>query len=315
MEPLAEEELQPCLSIELDHAGQAVPNDIALVMMTATSKSEESHAPSVSNYNSSLRILGISIAIGVVLAFCPSIYRFLDDGEWLNNPIPGEIPHPSQDVLSGHVLSALFWTILCTLQVVLGSILSIKGSQWFGKKLHRFMGRYILPPVILATLITALMILFNESSEGRVHPTFVILEVQACFMITIWAGLGYYFVFTKQYLRHKDCMIAVFLSTFDPALVRLARCTFQLSYYAVHSEFCLDVNAYPYIMVMAIVFVGTFAVLMATRGRLSRKEPHNVLFLIGSLWVLIFPCISMDVNWDPCAFVNLPHIGMTGVII
>merc|ERR1719295_1145618 len=113
--------------------------------MTTVSKSELSDVTAVLNYNSSLRILGISIAVGIVLAFSPSVYRFVEDGEWLNNPIPGEIPHPSQDVLSGHVLSALFWTVLCTLQVVLGSMLSIKGSQWFGKELHRFMGRYILP--------------------------------------------------------------------------------------------------------------------------------------------------------------------------
>ena len=191
----------------------------------------QSDGTAVVDYNKSLRILGISIALGIVLAFSPSVYRFLDDGEWLNNPIPGEIPHPSQQVLSGHVLSALFWTVLCTFQVVLGSMLKQKGSLWIGKRMHLFLGRFLLPPVILATLITALMILFDESSKGRVHPTFVILEVQACFTITIWAGLGYYFVFTKQYLRHKDCMIAVFLSTFCPALVRLSR-SIVLYYYS-----------------------------------------------------------------------------------
>ena len=158
--------------------------------------------PELFHYNKSIRILGCLVSGGIVAAFCPSVYRFVNDGLWLSNPLPGTVIHPSQILLSAHALSAIFWTVLCTLQVILGSMMAQKSSSWFGKKMHIAMGRWMLPLVIMAMNTSAMMILLDETTTGRVHISIVILNIQACVFITLWACLGYYFVFRKQYQKH-----------------------------------------------------------------------------------------------------------------
>ena len=109
-------------------------------------------------------------------------------------------------------------------------------------------------------------------------------------------------------------MIAVFLSTFVPGLLRIVRYVFQLSYYVVHGQFCEDVNPYPYLMIMGVIFLLTFTITLGMRNRLTRSEPHNLVFLLGSLSVLVFPTLTMEMNWNPCAFINLPDAPIDVII-
>eukprot|EP01084_Bolivina_argentea_P104835 187703_1 len=255
-------------------------------------------------YNRTLRILGLLTLFGISIAFLPSVYRFVEQGIWLSNPVPGTVKHPEQEVLSSHAISAMVWSIMCTIQVISGSFMVNHDQQWFGRRFHIYVGRYIWPLLMLAFLMTALWILFYESSENRIHISIIILNVMSCFMIVFWAALGYYFVYTKQYQRHKDCMICVFVAAFVPGLLRLVRYVFQLVYYMKHNEYCVDVNPLPYLLIMAMLFL--LIIVVSLRKRLTRSEPHNLLFTCGILLPIIFPMLTMTDDFNPCHWVNVP---------
>ena len=265
-------------------------------------------------YNRSIRILGIIASIGIIMAFSPSVYRFIEQGKWLSNPIAGTVEHPAQTVLSYHSLSALFWTLLCTLQVTLGSFITNSGQTWFGRKFHILMGRYILPFIILFMNITALMILFDETSKKRLHISITILNVQAVVFIISWSCLGYYYIFKKQYLKHKDCMISVFLSTFVPGLYRLVRYPFQIIYYIIYSEYCLDVNKFAYLIIAHIIVILLCGITMGNRKRLTLKQPHNLIFFGGLCFGLFLSVFTMKDDFNPCHVVNTPD-SKFGVVI
>eukprot|EP01084_Bolivina_argentea_P318241 551859_1 len=267
-------------------------------------------------YNKKLRILGIVSFVIIIFGFSLPFFRFLQRGKWFSSPINFAVKHPSdtQNLLTIHALSAVLYTFLGITQIIFGTLIMDHDKNWLGLKYHRFCGKYILPILILSVNITALIILFDESSQHRIHLSNIILNICACFFILIWSFLAYYFILkkNKEYLRHKDCAISIFIICFIPALFRLIRYLFQFIYYVKYGYFCADYNSLPYLMITSII--SFILILFGFKNRIKKSEPHNILFIIGFVISSIFPLLTMKFNLNPCAQVNLPQTDL-GVII
>lgn len=224
----------------------------------------------------------------------------------MKNPIRATEIQPTQRIVSVHAMYALFWAVLCTVQVVLGTMMSQNKASWMGRTIHIAMGRYVLPLLILALNGSVLIILFDGPSRANLHSTTHFINTQAAIFITAWSAMGYYFAFTKQYQRHKDCMMAVLIITIGPATLRTLRWTFQTSHYLIYSTFAEDVNFFPYIMATNTVLSLAIFGMLINNDRLSRDQPQNIMLMIGSLGVVMYPMLTMVIDFNPCHRVNLP---------
>lgn len=263
--------------------------------------------------NNNVYKLSILISFIIFGGFVLSMIRYFETDLWFSNPLSYSTQHQNQSLITIHAIQAVIWTVTASIQLILGSYLtrsSTISKSNFQNKLHRFIGKFILPINILLFLGSAALILLNEYIDGNtVHPTSIHLNIGACLFILLWSTLGFYYIFIdKQIDKHQDCMIATFIASSVSGLYRLVRYLFFIIYWlfiSIDGNICDDVNVLPYIIVTGI-FMAILSIFVL-RNRLNWNNIHNVLYVAGYSVTLIYPLLTMDISFNPCHSINIDY--------
>eukprot|EP01084_Bolivina_argentea_P038859 71835_1 len=252
-----------------------------------------------SKFSYIIRLISLFVII-IVGGFGKSFIRYYESNIWFGNPFTSTDKHNNQNLITLHAIQGIIWTISASIQVLLGSLYKYK-------QYHKFIGKYVFPINIILFLSSAFFILFYEFMDKTVHPTSIHLNVGAGLFILTWTVLGYYYIFiNKQIEKHQDCMIATFIASFVPGLYRLLRYIFQLFYWLfISTNICDDVNVFPYIFCTGIMMAIVSRFIL--RKRLNFDNLHNLLYVSGYVVTLIYPILTMDINFNPCRHINIDH--------
>merc|ERR1712083_809405 len=93
--------------------------------------------------------------------------------------------------------------------------------------------------------------------------------------------------------------VAVFIASSVSGLFRVIRYLFQIGFE------CDDANVFPYIIISGMIMDSVS--LFVFRNRLDWHNIHNVFYVGGYAVTLAYPLMTMDINMDPCAAVNVGH--------
>merc|ERR1712154_372636 len=110
---------------------------------------------------------------------------------------------------------------------------------------------------------------------------------------------GFYYVFNQEIVKHKDCMISMFIGSSVSALYRAVRYIFQMIYWIfISNDVCDDVNVLPYIMITGVLMAVSSTFIL--RDRLNLNNIHNVLYVSGYSVTFFYPLLTMDMSFNPC---------------
>lgn len=216
-------------------------------------------------------VYGIACAettLSIFLIFSQPMYVRVVHGIWQRwgNPFPWTL---SLDV---HVFTALIFLILMMWQVTLG-LLQKPGNT--ANKIHPILGRIIFAYAVIFLSVA----IWNIHVRVTNTLLFVVLYDVIFFIILFFIN-GYIAIRQKNYLKHVDSMVGVFIFSGVAAILRIIYIDFVLMYGHLPIS-----NAFLFLITGSIL-VGKLFFYYALAGRLKYNIP--IVFGMTASIIVIF---------------------------
>lgn len=192
----------------------------------------------------------------VLLSFLPAVVTWLTHGVWYMNVIKKAHVNPFQKLVSAHAILALALLGFLVAQVATGAT-GKPGDE--RRAYHRIVGRYILSPLLIITLLFAVA---AEISANMCCQEFSFFTMLTALVIMVTFSLGIRTARQKRYAEHKDWMLWTIVVTSGTGLSRVGM-------YVVQPYFECDSFLSDWPFFIAIFLSGVTAVIcLYSIGRL-----------------------------------------------
>lgn len=231
--------------------------------------------------------IGLQTAFFVTfVAFIPATVVAAKTGIWYMNVLYTEGYHnPFQTLVGAHAISGLLMLVLFSAQSMTGAFPGAKGrtpeEDARARKYHRFVGRWILSPLIILACVLAMTAeaYANLCCQDPDPATFLLaITITICFTNGIRA------VMRKDYTTHKDNMFWVCMMACGVGMSRAAM-------YIIAPLYDCDTlpSLWPFFL-STVLGLSLAAYSFHSVGRFNWKHKHNVIWftLEGLVGVYFF---------------------------